>query len=151
MSGGSYEYLCYKDPDEMLSGSVRPHLEAMAERLSKLGWADDAAQETYEVLAILRQTETRLRVHNKRLNRVWHAVEWWDSGDSGPDALDEALSRYRQDSRIEKWATHEPGHCQMKIIDPEHSPTDPEDYCEYKPDHDGPHSPEERYGAMKGP
>jgi len=27
---------------------------------------------------------------------VWKAVEWWDSGDSGPDDLKESLAEYRQ-------------------------------------------------------
>lgn len=52
MSGGSYEYLCWADDlDRLLE--KQHHLEAMADRLAGLGYADDAAAETTDLLLTL--------------------------------------------------------------------------------------------------
>lgn len=57
MSGGSYNYLCYKDfPDICEQPS---ELENMRDRLVELGY-EDAAKETEECLLIIRQTDVRL-------------------------------------------------------------------------------------------
>lgn len=94
MSGGSYDYLCYRDSLRDLAGEV-DQLERMRDRLIGLGYAEDAAAETEDVLAILRQTEVRVAVRAKRLHDVWHAVEWWDSCDYGEDQVKQALEDYR--------------------------------------------------------
>jgi hypothetical protein len=94
MSGGSYNYLCYMQDLEDLQ-SHRHGLEEMASRLAGLGYAQDAARETEELLVLFRQWETRAAVRMHRLADVWHAVEWWDSNDSSEDAVHEALAKYR--------------------------------------------------------
>ncbi len=97
MSGGSYDYLCLQGADELVGSSHhQANIDAMAARLSGLGYAQDAARETEELLLILRQVETRLDVRIGRLNGIWRAVEWWDSGDSGEDGVKEALKQYRE-------------------------------------------------------
>ena len=96
MSGGSYNYLC----DAQDLGDLNAHryyLEEMATRLTGLGYAQDAAAETEELLALLRQWEVRATVRMRRLSDLWHAVEWWDSCDSGEDRVHEALAKYRGD------------------------------------------------------
>lgn len=93
MSGGSYDYLFIKDPEDLLS--MQDTVQSMSDRLAGLGYAPDAAQETQELLLTLRQFENRIHAITKRLSPVWRAVEWWDSGDSGEDGLVRALAEYR--------------------------------------------------------
>lgn len=97
MSGGSYNYLCHAfDLDDLLSR--RGSLREMADRLAGLGYAEDAAKETEELLVLLNQWCVRAEVRRSRLAGVWKAVEWWDSCDWGEDQVREALARYRDDS-----------------------------------------------------
>lgn len=93
MSGGSYNYLYCKDSDALLN--EERELTSMAERLAELGYAEDAARETEELLLIIRQAKIRIDVRARRLSGVWHAVEWWDSADSGEDGVKHALDAYR--------------------------------------------------------
>ncbi len=93
MSGGSYNYLCHADVEQLFNKI--PDLEDMADRLSALGYASDAARETMEALLIIRQYEDRVTVISERLQGVWKAVEWWDSCDSDEDGVKTALERYR--------------------------------------------------------
>lgn len=98
MSGGSYNYLCDSwDIDDLIS--KRGDLEQMSARLAGLGWAEDAARETEELLVMLRQWEIRAETRIKRLRDVWKAVEWWDSCDYGEDQVREALAEYRGDTK----------------------------------------------------
>lgn len=98
MSGGSYDYLFLKEPGEI--SRHEDTVQRMAERLSGLGYAQDAARETESVLLLARQFEARMRARLERLSEVWRAVEWWDSGDSGEDYLEQALLQYRSDLRL---------------------------------------------------
>lgn len=93
MSGGSYNYLCYKDGFEL--GDHEGDLQAMADRLAGLGYAKDAAKETQELLLELRQYQNRIQTRIDRLKGVWHGVEWWDSCDSGEDGVKAELAKYR--------------------------------------------------------
>ena len=95
MSGGSHDYLCYKDPDELLY-----HLsmvQKMADDLARLGYAQDAARETNEVIAICHQFDARISARLQRLRPVWLALEWWHSGDMNEDGFKFNLERYRTD------------------------------------------------------
>lgn len=94
MSGGSYDYLCYVNELNDLMDKAGP-LEQMADRLAGLGYAEDAARETQELLVQLRQWQVRAQVRMRRLSPVWKAVEWWDSADSSEGAVREALAAYR--------------------------------------------------------
>lgn len=93
MSGGSYDYLFTKEPDDLFAYSGE--LERMAERLSGLDYAADAAADAYDLLAILRTQTVRVEAAQRRLAGVFQAIEWWDSGDSGEDHVREALAEYR--------------------------------------------------------
>ncbi|MFE9777712.1 hypothetical protein ACFYPA_06095 [Streptomyces sp. NPDC005775] len=96
MSGGSYNYLYTAQDLEDLQAR-RHDLEEMAQRLAGLGYAQDAARETEELLLLFRQWETRAAVRTRRLSDVWQAVEWWDSNDSSESSIHEALAKYRGD------------------------------------------------------
>ena len=93
MSGGSYNYLCYKTSDDILDGKEDIH--KMRDRLTELGYLD-AAKETESVLLMLDAFEVRLQARIDRLNDVWRAVEWCDSGDSGTDDIIEEIEKYRK-------------------------------------------------------
>jgi hypothetical protein len=95
VSGGSYEYICFADEIDRLLNK-RDQVERMADRLAALGYAKDAAKETWDFLLWLRMVEAQFEARHERLSEVWRAVEWWDSGDSGEDGLQAALEEYRQ-------------------------------------------------------
>lgn len=96
MSGGSFNYLCHAFDFEDLIAK-RGSLEDMATELAGLGYAQDAARETEELLTLLRQWEVRSSVRVERLREVWKAVEWWRSCDYSEDQVHEALAEYRGD------------------------------------------------------
>lgn len=91
MSGGSYDYL-YLQSDDL--SRHRSMVAAMAQRLEGLPYATAAAAETRRILALLADAQASA----ERLADVWRAVEWWDSGDSGGDAVVVALGKYRNTS-----------------------------------------------------
>ena len=70
-------------------------MQRMADRLAKLGYADDAAKETMETLLEIRQAKNRIQTRLDRLRDVWRSVEWWDSCDTSEEGLKDALSKYR--------------------------------------------------------
>jgi hypothetical protein len=95
MSGGSYNYLCHVwEADEMLA-KLNDLLE-MSTRLAGLGYAEDAAKETEELICIINQAKVRIVTRMNRLKNVWHAVEWWDSADYSESQVKEALEKYRK-------------------------------------------------------
>lgn len=93
MSGGSYNYLFAKEAEDLFADDTE--LERMADRLAGLGWADDAAKDAYDLLAVLRTQTVRVDAARDRLRDVFMAVEWWDSGDSGEAGVRDALTAYR--------------------------------------------------------
>ena len=95
MSGGSYNYLCYKDADELFNEIET--LEAMTTRLTELDHID-AAKETFQAIQIIRQAVVRVGVIKERLNGVWRAVEWYDSADVGIDSVRKSVGEYRGES-----------------------------------------------------
>lgn len=97
MSGGSYNYLYVWADDLGELINRRQDLKDMSERLSGLRWAKDAAIETERILAAIERLEIQLHVRAEPLAAIWRAIEWWDSGDSGEDAVREALAKYRGD------------------------------------------------------
>lgn len=97
MSGGSYDYASLTNEYEVHNHVAG--LEQIRDRLAQLGYAQDAATETEDLLVTLRQFEVRAGVRIKRLAPVWQAIEWWDSGDSGEDRLRRALDEYRGESK----------------------------------------------------
>ena len=100
MSGGSYDYLYARFDDVIGELDQHTHLIAMRDRLVGLGYAEDAARETDEVLLMLLQLQALLKTRHARLAPVWRAVEWWDSCDSGEDEVKKALERYRNGEKV---------------------------------------------------
>lgn len=93
MSGGSYDYLCYKDVFEL--ESHREELNRMRDRLIELGHLD-AAKETEGIILTLDSFKVRMDARISRLKDVWRAVEWFDSGDYGTEQVTEAIKNYQE-------------------------------------------------------
>lgn len=92
MSGGSYNYLCYKESHDI--HEKRSELASMRDRLTELGYLD-AAKETESILLILDSFHVRLQARIDRLSPVWRSVEWCDSGDSDLSEIALAITDYR--------------------------------------------------------
>lgn len=92
MSGGSFNYLCFEDAEDL--PRKLSDMRDMAAALTSLG-AHDAAGETEDMIAIVEHCHRRLKTRLYRLQQVWQAVEWRQSGDWGDDAVREALEKYR--------------------------------------------------------
>ena len=94
MSGGSYNYLCNKDDLADLA-MAQDDITAMADRLAALGYAEDAARATVELLLSVRQATVWIETQAKALRGIWEAVEWWDSCDWPESEVKKALADYR--------------------------------------------------------
>lgn len=92
MSGGSFNYLCFAD-DLAAITSRRPDLEAMHGALLTLEGGEAAADATARLIRMLDVAESHLRASGD-LREVWHAVEWWTSGDSSKDDARAAARAY---------------------------------------------------------
>lgn len=92
MSGGSYNYLCYKQAEDI--NERRSELASMRDRLTELGHLD-AAKETESILLLLDSFHVRLKARIDRLSPVWRSVEWFDSGDSVLDEINQSIAEYR--------------------------------------------------------
>lgn len=96
MSGGSHNYLCYKDDSDLFKYDTLEDMENMASRLIELGF-EDAAKETLNLKYTIQQAMVRSQVMKDRLQDVWKSVEWLDSSDSGIDSLNKAIEKYRSE------------------------------------------------------
>ena len=93
MSGGSYNYLCYADADDI--HYKIPDITSMRDRLIELGYKD-AAKETEGLILMIEAYQLRLETRLERLEDIWKAVEWCDSGDWGLEDIEEAIKEYRE-------------------------------------------------------
>jgi hypothetical protein len=93
MSGGSFDYLCDRSADELLT--ALPTMRRMAAALTEAG-AGDAALETEALVLAVEHALRQIEARRRRLDRVWHAIEWWKSGDWSEDQFRAALAAYRE-------------------------------------------------------
>lgn len=100
MSGGSLNYLCYKEPAQLFD-----HLEdlEMAEQYLLAKGYKDIARDVRRLMEYIQSAENRIGVLSEQLNNVLHAVEWYISADYGENTLRKALEEYR-DGKTEKEA-----------------------------------------------
>lgn len=96
MSGGSFDYLCWKRDNELFELSTIENLERMVDTLEELGY-DDVAKETYELVRIIKQSRVRANTIRDRLSGVFKAVEWFKSYDHGIDQVEKAVKEYREE------------------------------------------------------
>lgn len=95
MSGGSFNYLCFKDAEDIFGYSGREELRRMVEELQAMPGAEDVAADAATALAIVDYQTLRLQAHLDHLHEVFKAVEWWRSCDYGEDDVKEAIAAYR--------------------------------------------------------
>ena len=92
MSGGSLNYLCYKEPEELFH-YIREMEEVESELITRN--AMDIAKDVRRLIEYIKTAKNRIGVLSEQLNNVFRAVEWWKSADIGDDSLLKALENYR--------------------------------------------------------
>jgi hypothetical protein len=92
MSGGSFNYLCYAETDNI--AEKISDMEDMRDALSEKG-AEDFAVLTQDFILELRRQEVVRESYLKKLVDVWKAVEWKYSCDIGEDDMQEAFKKAR--------------------------------------------------------
>lgn len=92
MSGGSFNYLCYKEVSDLFHAV--DDLEDVEQYLIKRG-DKDIAQDVRRLIEYILSAENRIGVLKDNLEDVLHAVEWRESGDWGESSLQRELDRYR--------------------------------------------------------
>ena len=94
MSGGSYEYLCYKDHFQLFDPYKIRTLEDMEQRFIDLGYID-VAKDFRRLIEYIISANNRVEVLAGNLNKLMHDIEWLDSGDIGKDTLARTVEEYR--------------------------------------------------------
>lgn len=95
MSGGSFSYLCYKEPQDLFDCEYMESLERMEAYLITHGY-EDIARDTRRLIEYVKSAENRISVLQEQLADVFHAVEWYVSADYGRDTLEKHLEAYRK-------------------------------------------------------
>ena len=101
MSGGSWEYLCYKDAFELL-GRIED-LECMCDRLRREGFADTARHvvSLLECLGKLRGIIENIDEGlNGELSDAFKAIEWFDSGDISKESMVKQIKDYEDEWHV---------------------------------------------------
>ena len=93
MSGGSFNYLCYNDTEDLFNHIG--DLEDMREALIKYGY-EDVAEDTQRLIEYIKSAKCTIGTLRKMLEPVFHAVEWYESGDYGKETMIEILEKYRK-------------------------------------------------------
>lgn len=91
MSGGSFSYLCMKDPQQLIESEEI--LQEMSDWLAREGYKE-AANGTQSLIEEIRIFINRIEAKAESLQDVWKAVEWYSSSDWGKDSVDEAVENY---------------------------------------------------------
>lgn len=94
LSGGSFDYLCYRDVPELMNSSSIANLESMVQHLQEYGY-EDIARDTQRLIEYIQSASIRIEVLSENLNDVFHAVEWHESGDISRETMIERLENYR--------------------------------------------------------
>lgn len=94
MSGGSYNYLFCKETADLFCATSLQDMEAIEAQLLSCGYKD-IAKDVRRLIEYINSAENRISVLHKQLKDVFHAVEWYDSGDYGKATLQKKLEEYR--------------------------------------------------------
>jgi hypothetical protein len=95
MSGGSLNYLCYKETEDLLSQSSIEDMERVADELLKRGY-EDIALDVRRLIEYCLMARNRITVLKEQLQDVFHAVEWRIDGDYVEKTFIEELEKYRK-------------------------------------------------------
>lgn len=91
MSGGSFNYVCFKMESEEIFSAL-PDLRNMEEYL-RARRKHGAADEILKFILAIETARRRLDVQGKRIHDILYAAEWWASGDWGEEGLDNAMEK----------------------------------------------------------
>lgn len=92
MSGGSLNYLCFAEMNELFNRF--DDMEYAEEFLLKNGY-EDIARDVRRLIEYLKTASNRIGVLQEQLNDVFHAIEWYKSADIGEKSLVARLEEYR--------------------------------------------------------
>lgn len=98
MSGGSLNYLCWKEWPEICG--CQQDLETVERVLIEYGYTD-IARDVRRLIEYCLSAENRIDVLAEQLRDVFHAVEWYESCDYGKDELVRDLDAYRKEIRTD--------------------------------------------------
>lgn len=98
MSGGSFNYLCYKEFEHFVSYQVGSEAKEMADELEALGYPDLAALTIGMKHEAERLIETYEPIINA-LSHAWKGVEWWRSCDWSEEQAREWCDKAREELR----------------------------------------------------
>lgn len=98
MSGGSHNYLCYKDSDALID--AESDIEGMIERIAELSpiQYSKAQMDSIQILEDIRALKARINALDTgraTLTHVWRQVEWADSSDISEDDAIKAIVDYQ--------------------------------------------------------
>lgn len=93
MSGGSFNYLCYKGTEDLFNQIS--DLEDMRESLIKYGY-EDIAKDTQRLIEYIKSAKCTIDTLKEILEPVFHAVEWYESADYSKETMIEILEKYRR-------------------------------------------------------
>ena len=92
MSGGSFNYLCWADVDELF---YKIHeMEQIEQILIEMDYTD-IAQDVRRLIEYCKSSRIRISTLFEQLEDVFHDIEWERSADIGKDRLIKTLERYR--------------------------------------------------------
>jgi hypothetical protein len=94
MSGGSHNYLCYAEVEDLLNRVN--DMEEMEQFLIKKGYTD-IAEDVRRLIEYCKSAQVRISVLFEQLEKVFHDIEWYCSADIGEDTLNETLEKYRRE------------------------------------------------------
>lgn len=92
MSGGSFEYLYTKAPEDLMDKAN--WIDEMAKILIKQNYLD-VAQDMERLAEYIRSAYIRIDVLSKQLRPVMKAVEYYEDGDIGDEKLKKIIEEYR--------------------------------------------------------
>ncbi|HDX9614512.1 TPA: hypothetical protein ROY01_005706 [Bacillus toyonensis] len=93
MSGGSYNYLCFEDEEQLFEQGTLNDLKNIENRLNELGYTK-IAEKVSDMSQIIKESLEQVTTMKEELNDILKAVEWHDSLDYGIEEVEEAINRY---------------------------------------------------------
>jgi len=92
MSGGSFDYLCYKDPATDVYALISG-LKDMEESMRGDGY-HYIANELFKYRLMIETYINRASIVQGKLESVMHAYEWWKSCDSDEEGFVDVVNSY---------------------------------------------------------
>lgn len=94
MSGGSFDYLYSKDLGSLIE---EPYLvESMYDRLQEIPQAKETLKKTEELLQKIQDIRNFYKENEGEFYRVWKAIEWYDSHDTGEEDMLKEIENYNK-------------------------------------------------------